>query len=118
MTLFPLVPQTRSMQHVKGAVAKTQIRHQYHFKETTTMLKRSLAIFLQSPILVLKRSVDSKYITKKNVILGGLEIVKYFILISEGFFKSTYICLLLYLQCIFTSCMMHTCDNRWLYIYI
>ena len=116
MTLFPLVPQTRSMQHVKGAVAKTQIWHQYHFKETTTMLKRSLAIFLQSPILVLKRSVDSKYITKKNVILGGLEIVKYFILTSERFFKSTYICLLLYLQCIFTSCMMHTCDNRWLYI--
>ena len=61
------------MQHLTGAVAKTQIRHQYHFKETATTLKRSLAIFLQSPILALE--VLYKYITKKNVILGGLEIV-------------------------------------------
>ena len=67
-----LVPQTRSMQRLTGAVAKTQIRHQYHFKETATTLKRSLAIFLQSPILALE--VLYKY-TKKKVILGGLEIV-------------------------------------------
>lgn len=61
------------MQHVEGSAAKTQIRHQYHFKETATTLKRSLAIFLQSPILALE--VLYEYITKKNVILGGLEIV-------------------------------------------